>query len=93
MSAFPKADVQNVRVGIELNVRFWPIVDGQSCSLDDLDTTFYGIQVMQFRTLLLTSIRGVDCSTRGIRLGVLAFFDQASYPHRPRSLIVRRSRR
>ncbi len=24
MTAFPKADVQNVRVGVGLNVRFWP---------------------------------------------------------------------
>ena len=24
MSAFPKADVQNIRIGTELNVRFWP---------------------------------------------------------------------
>ncbi len=24
MTAFPKADVQNMRIGIELNVRFWP---------------------------------------------------------------------
>ncbi len=23
MTAFPKADVQNMRIGIELNVRFW----------------------------------------------------------------------
>ncbi len=27
MSAFPKADVQNVRIGIELNVCFWPKAD------------------------------------------------------------------
>ena len=27
MSAFPKADVQNARVGIELNVRLWPKAD------------------------------------------------------------------
>ncbi len=27
MSAFPKADVQNVRIGIELNVRLWPKAD------------------------------------------------------------------
>ena len=25
MTAFPKADVQNVRAGAELNVRLWPI--------------------------------------------------------------------
>jgi hypothetical protein len=24
MSAFPKADVQNIGIGIELDVRFWP---------------------------------------------------------------------
>jgi hypothetical protein len=24
MTAFPKADVQVVRIGIDLNVRFWP---------------------------------------------------------------------
>jgi len=93
MTAFPKADVQNVRVGTGLYGCLWPKADGQSCFLDDFDTTSYGVQIMQFRTLLLTSIRGVGCSTRGIRLGVLAFFDQATYPHRPSSLIVRRSRR
>ncbi len=27
MTAFPKADVQNVRTGIELNVRLWPKAD------------------------------------------------------------------
>ncbi len=27
MSAFPKADVQNVRIGIEPNVRLWPKAD------------------------------------------------------------------
>ncbi len=27
MTAFPKADVQNVRIGIELNVRLWPKAD------------------------------------------------------------------
>jgi len=27
MSAFPKADVQNVRIGTEPNVRFWPKAD------------------------------------------------------------------
>ncbi len=27
MTAFPKADIQNVRVGIELDVRLWPKAD------------------------------------------------------------------
>ena len=27
MTAFPKADVQNVRLGVELNVRLWPKAD------------------------------------------------------------------
>ncbi len=27
MSAFPKADVQDVRIGIDLNVRLWPKAD------------------------------------------------------------------
>jgi len=27
MSAFPKADVQNVRIGTDLNVRLWPKAD------------------------------------------------------------------
>ena len=27
MSAFPKADIRNVGVGVELNVRFWPKAD------------------------------------------------------------------
>jgi hypothetical protein len=27
MSAFPKADIQNVRVGVGLNVRLWPKAD------------------------------------------------------------------
>ena len=30
MSAFPKADIQNVRVGHEFNVCFWPKADVQS---------------------------------------------------------------
>ncbi len=29
MSAFPKADIQNVRVGVELNVCLWPKADIQ----------------------------------------------------------------
>ncbi len=27
MTAFPKADVQNVRIESDLNVRFWPKAD------------------------------------------------------------------
>ncbi len=27
MSAFPKADIQNIRLGTDLNVRFWPKAD------------------------------------------------------------------
>ncbi len=27
MTAFPKADVQNVRIGIDLNVCLWPKAD------------------------------------------------------------------
>ncbi len=27
MTAFPKADVQNVHIGVDLNVRFWPKAD------------------------------------------------------------------
>ncbi len=27
MAAFPKADIQNVRVGTDLNVRLWPKAD------------------------------------------------------------------
>ncbi len=30
MSAFPKADVQNVRIGVEPNVCFWPIAAVQN---------------------------------------------------------------
>ncbi len=27
MTAFPKADIQNVRDGTDLNVRLWPLAD------------------------------------------------------------------
>ncbi len=30
MSAFPKADVQNAGIGVELNVRLWPKADIQT---------------------------------------------------------------
>ena len=29
MTVFPKADAQSVRLGIELNVRFWPKADAR----------------------------------------------------------------
>ncbi len=34
MTAFPKADVQNGRIGQELNVRLWPKADVQVRELD-----------------------------------------------------------
>ncbi len=37
MSAFPKAAVQNVRIGIEPNVRFWPKAD--ICRHEEQDLT------------------------------------------------------
>ena len=35
MSAFPKADVQNLGVGTDLNVRFWPKADIRALFLAD----------------------------------------------------------
>ncbi len=40
MSAFPKADIQNVRIGIAVNVRFWPKADIQEHRLMSLAKSF-----------------------------------------------------
>ncbi len=37
MTAFSKADVQNVRVGVELNVRLWPKADIRILRIDGAD--------------------------------------------------------
>jgi len=41
MSAFPKADVQNIRVGAELNVCLWPEADVQISRYAGRHTTIY----------------------------------------------------
>ncbi len=49
MTAFSKADVQNVRLGVELNVRFWPKADVQIPSMQAgalLSMTTTGLKVL-----------------------------------------------
>ena len=42
MSAFPKAAVQNLRVGVELNVRLWPKADIRTESKSLLSNVCFG---------------------------------------------------
>ncbi len=42
MSAFPKADVQDMRVGTDLNVRLWPKADIRTKSKSSLANVCFG---------------------------------------------------